>query len=103
MHRLRLDADSSAAPWRDHDAPGSILSVEQFSGFDAAGYCVVKKVLTGGSSSLVEREIDALEQDRNDWLRRRPTDAWSAGDVIDFAPGSWQGARCSDSSRATRP
>ena len=66
-----------------------MLSVEQQAAFDADGYCVVEGAIAEDVLRSVEREIDCLEHERNDWLRERPAGrAWiSRVDVIDFAPG----------------
>ena len=87
MQRLRLDADS-AALWRDHDSPGSLLTDEQLRKFDSDGYCVVEHVLAPEVLHSLEHEIDRLEVARNRWLRRqRAQRAWiSRADVVDFAP-----------------
>ena len=104
MVKAQLDPDS-AVTWRDHDAPGSILNIEQLAAFDAVGYCVVEGALARETVRPVEREIDALEQDRNDWLRDRPDGrVWiSQVDVINFTPGLVAKSACSDSSLATHP
>ena len=73
MHRLRLDADSSAAPWRDHDPPGSLLTDEQLRRFDASGYCVVEQLLARETLHSLEHEIDRLE------VAREPVAAPTAG------------------------
>ncbi len=88
MHRWCLDADSSAAPWRDHDPPGSLLTDKQLARFDADGYCIVEQALAPEVLHSLEHEIDRLEAARNRWLRRQPVRrSWiSRADVVDFAP-----------------
>ena len=87
MDRVRLDEDSSL-PWRDHAVSGSFLSDEQRARFDAEGFCIVEGAILGHTLRQVEREINRLERDRNDWLRNQPgRRSWiSEADVVDFAP-----------------
>lgn len=88
MRQAQLDPNSEGFGWHDHRAPGSLLTETNLHSFDTDGFCVLEHALTPKVLRTVEREVDRLESERNEWLRRQSGGrSWiSKADVIDFAP-----------------
>lgn len=88
MGQAQLVPGSEGFVWHDHVAPGSLLTESHLRKFDTDGFCVIEQALTAKVLRTVEREVDRLEGERNDCLRRQSGGrSWiSRADVIDFAP-----------------
>jgi ectoine hydroxylase-related dioxygenase (phytanoyl-CoA dioxygenase family) len=88
MGQPQLDPGSEGFVWHDHVVSGSVLTESHLRKFDTDGFCVIEHALTAKLLRTVEREVDRLESERNEWLRRQSGRRWwiSRADVIDFAP-----------------